>query len=167
MVKDIIDKNKQAQAGGKELKVLKNYFPQCFTTEGDFDIEKFRAALPEETNITDETTGFNFLGKNYARMLTNLDTTTLICPDIEYNSKPENKDSQNVYISGDNLDALLHLVDDGKILFGDDETKLVEIKIYASEYKDKFASVYNLNGRAGVNDLASPIAKNCRRIYER
>ena len=110
MVKDIIDKNGQAQAGGKELEVLKQYFPQCFTAKGDFDIEKFRAALPEGTNITDETTGFNFLGKNYARMLTNMDTTTLIRPDIEHNSKPENKDSQNVYISGDNLDALQHLV---------------------------------------------------------
>ena len=110
MVKDIISNNEQAQAGGKELEVLKHYFPQCFTNEGDFDIEKFRAALPEGTNITDETTGFNFLGKNYARMLTNMDTTTLIRPDIEHNSKPENKDSQNIYISGDNLDALQHLV---------------------------------------------------------
>jgi len=110
MVKDIIDRNGQVQAGGKELEVLKHYFPQCFTNEGNFDIEKFRAALPEGTNITDETTGFNFLGKNYARMLTNMDTTTLIRPDIEHNSKPENKDSQNVYISGDNLDALQHLV---------------------------------------------------------
>lgn len=110
MVKDIIEKNEKALAGGKELEVLKHYFPQCFTSEGDFDIEKFRAALPEGTNITDETTGFNFLGKNYARMLTNMDTTTLIRPDIEHNSKPENKDSQNVYISGDNLDALQHLV---------------------------------------------------------
>ena len=109
MVKDIISKNEQALAGGKELEVLKHYFPQCFTTEGDFDIEKFRAALPEGINITDETTGFNFLGKNYARMLTNMDTTTLIRPDIEHNSKPGNKESQNVYISGDNLDALQHL----------------------------------------------------------
>ena len=110
MIKDIIDRNGQVQAGGKELEVLKHYFPQCFTNEGNFDIEKFRAALPEGTKITDETTGFSFLGKNYARMLTNMDTTTLIRPDIEHNSKPENKDSQNVYISGDNLDALQHLV---------------------------------------------------------
>ena len=43
-------------------------------------------------------------------MLTNMDTTTLIHPDEEHNAKPENKDSQNVYISGDNLDALQHLV---------------------------------------------------------
>ena len=102
--------NADAAAGLKELKVLKKYFPQCFHTDGEFDIEAFKAALPGGTTITDETSGFNWLGKNYARMLTNMDTTTLIRPDEEHNAKPENKDSQNVYISGDNLDALQHLV---------------------------------------------------------
>ena len=102
--------NADAAAGLKELEVLKKYFPQCFHTDGEFDIEAFKAALPRGTTITDETSGFNWLGKNYARMLTNMDTTTLIRPDEEHNAKPENKDSQNVYISGDNLDALQHLV---------------------------------------------------------
>ena len=102
--------NADAAAGLKELEVLRKYFPQCFHSDGEFDIEAFKAALPGGTTITDETSGFNWLGKNYARMLTNMDTTTLIHPDEEHNAKPENKDSQNVYISGDNLDALQHLV---------------------------------------------------------
>lgn len=110
MVKQIINRNESAQAGQRELEVLKSYFPQCFTGEGEFDIEKFKAALPDGLNVTEETSGFNFLGKNYARMLTNMDTTTLIRPDLEHNEKPENCDSKNVYISGDNLDALQHLV---------------------------------------------------------
>ena len=110
MIKDIREKNEEAFAGKKEMEVLKAYFPQCFTVDGEFDIEKFRASLPEGTKVSDETTGFNFLGKNYARMLTNMDTTTLIRPDVEHNAKPENKESKNVYISGDNLDALQHLV---------------------------------------------------------
>ena len=110
MIKDIMNHNADAAAGLKELEVLKKYFPQCFHTDGEFDIEAFKAALPNGTTITDETSGFNWLGKNYARMLTNMDTTTLIRPDEEHNAKPENKDSQNVYISGDNLDALQHLV---------------------------------------------------------
>lgn len=102
--------NADAVAGQKEMDALKKYFPQCFHADGEFDIEAFKAALPGGTTITDETSGFNWLGKNYARMLTNMDTTTLIRPDEEHNAKPENKDSQNVYISGDNLDALQHLV---------------------------------------------------------
>lgn len=110
MIKDIMNHNANAVAGQKEMDALKKYFPQCFHADGEFDIEAFKAALPGGTTITDETSGFNWLGKNYARMLTNMDTTTLIRPDEEHNAKPENKDSQNVYISGDNLDALQHLV---------------------------------------------------------
>ena len=110
MIKDIMNHNADAVAGQKEMDALRKYFPQCFHADGEFDIEAFKAALPGGTTITDETSGFNWLGKNYARMLTNMDTTTLIRPDEEHNAKPENKDSQNVYISGDNLDALQHLV---------------------------------------------------------
>lgn len=110
MIKDIIGRNAEAAAGQKEIKVLREYFPQCFNADGEFDIEAFKAALPEGTTLTDETSGFNWLGKNYARMLTNMDTTTLIHPDDEHNAKPENRDSKNIYISGDNLDALQHLV---------------------------------------------------------
>ena len=110
MIKDIMNHNANAVAGQKEMDALKKYFPQCFHADGEFDIEAFKAALPGGTTITDETSGFNWLGKNYARMLTNMDSTTLIRPDEEHNAKPDNKDSQNVYISGDNLDALQHLV---------------------------------------------------------
>lgn len=110
MIKDIIAQNDKSFAGEKEINILKKFFPQCFRANGEFAIDAFKASLPKEMNITDETSGFNFLGKNYARMLTNMDTTTIIRPDTEHNDKPENKDSKNVYISGDNLDALQHLV---------------------------------------------------------
>lgn len=39
-----------------------------------------------------------------------MDTTTVIRPDAEHNARPENANSKNIYISGDNLDALHHLV---------------------------------------------------------
>ncbi len=110
MIKDIINHNAEVVAGKKEMEALRRYFPQCFNAAGEFDIEAFKASLPGGTTLTDETSGFSWLGKNYARMLCNMDTTTLIRPDEEHNSKPENRDSQNVYISGDNLDALQHLV---------------------------------------------------------
>ena len=105
-----MERNVGAAAGQREMDVLRKYFPQCFSADGEFDIEAFKAALPGGTTLTDETSGFNWLGKNYARMLTNMDTTTLIRPDEEHNAKPENRNSKNVYISGDNLDALQHLV---------------------------------------------------------
>ena len=43
-------------------------------------------------------------------MLASLNTETVIVPDEEHNSLPENARSENVYISGDNLDALKHLL---------------------------------------------------------
>lgn len=136
MIKDIITHNETAEAGMKQMQALKEYFPQCFTPDGKFDIEAFKAALPQDTEVTDETSGFTFLGKNYARMLTNMDTTTLLRPDTEHNALPENKDSQNVYISGDNLDALQHLV---KSYYG--QVKLIYIDPPYNTGSDGF--VYN------------------------
>lgn len=139
--------NAHAEAGQKELEVLRKFFPQCFHAEGEFDIEAFKASLPGGTTITDETSGFNWLGKNYARMLTNMDTTTLIRPDEEHNAKPENKDSQNVYISGDNLDALQHLVKSysGKV-------KVIYIDPPYNTGSDGF--VYNDKFNFAADDLA-------------
>lgn len=45
------------------------------------------------------------------------------------------------------------LLDDDRILFGEDENKIVELKVYASEYVDKLSSVITLDGRSGANDL--------------
>lgn len=110
MLKDILARNDAAEAGQKEMAALRQYFPQCFKADGTFDLEAFKASLPGGMTLTDETSGFNWLGKNYARMLTNMDTTTLLVPDEAHNSEPENRNSRNVYISGNNLDALQHLV---------------------------------------------------------
>nr|MCR5820489.1 site-specific DNA-methyltransferase [Bacteroidaceae bacterium] len=49
--------------------------------------------------------------------------------------------------------SMQKLIDEGRILFGEDETKLVEIKVYASEYQDKLSSVYVSDGRTGANEL--------------
>ena len=49
--------------------------------------------------------------------------------------------------------SMRKMIDDGRILFGKDETKLVEIKVYASEYQDKFSSVFEYDGRSAANEL--------------
>lgn len=110
MIQNTIKANEYVTPVSRELEGLREYFPQCFDKEGHFDIEKFREAIEPQVDVVREGRSYDFLGKSYARMLSSLDTTTVIRPDIEHNSKPENADSENIYISGDNLDALHHLV---------------------------------------------------------
>lgn len=110
MVKDIISANKEVAPGANELEVLREHFPACFHSDGTFDIERFREYLKDKVNVSDEGYELRFLGKNYARMLASLDTTTVVVPDEAHNNLPENKESKNIYISGDNLDALKHLL---------------------------------------------------------
>lgn len=110
MIKDITEKNNNVTLGAKEMEVLRENFPACFHADGSFDIERFKEYLKDKINVTDEGYELRFLGKNYARLLASLDTTTVVVPDEEHNSLPENKDSKNVYISGDNIDALKHLL---------------------------------------------------------
>ena len=45
------------------------------------------------------------------------------------------------------------LLSSGKILFGEDHNKIIELKVYAKEYADKLASVFELDGRTGPYDL--------------
>ena len=45
------------------------------------------------------------------------------------------------------------LIEDERMIFGDDEDKLVEIKVYAKDYKQKLSSLFNLDGRTGANEL--------------
>ena len=110
MIKDIIDKNAEVKPNSKKLEALKEYFAGCFTKEGTFDIERFKELIKDEVDMSNEGYSLDFLGKDYANLIASIDTTTVIEPDLEHNSKPENKDSENIYISGDNLDALKHLL---------------------------------------------------------
>jgi adenine-specific DNA-methyltransferase len=40
-----------------------------------------------------------------------------------------------------------------RVLYGEDENKIIELKVYAYEYEDKLPSVINLDGRIGANAL--------------
>lgn len=45
------------------------------------------------------------------------------------------------------------LLSEGRIIFGKDENKIVELKVYAQEFEDKLSSVFELDGRTGPYDL--------------
>lgn len=110
MIKDIIAANESVTPNQKEINILKEYFPSCFNTDGTFDLVRFSEFLKDKIDITREGYELRFLGKNYAKMLASLDTETVIVPDDAHNSLPENINSENIYISGDNLDGLKHLL---------------------------------------------------------
>lgn len=110
MIKDIINANEKVTLNGKEMSVLRENFPACFRADGSFDITRFSEFLKDKIDISHEGYELKFLGKNYAKMLASLDTETVIVPDEAHNSLPENANSENIYISGDNLDGLKHLL---------------------------------------------------------
>lgn len=110
MIKDVIAANERVTLNQKEITVLKETFPSCFRADGSFDMVRFSEYLKDKIDISHEGYELKFLGKSYAKMLASLDTETVVVPDDAHNSLPENSNSENVYISGDNLDGLKHLL---------------------------------------------------------
>jgi adenine-specific DNA-methyltransferase len=101
------------------LQTLKATLPQFFKAPcrcgldpqfSEFDMDKFAAELAAN-NIAESRDGYrlSFVGKDYARLQTGLQSETVIVPDMAHNSLHENVDSENVFITGDNLEVLRHL----------------------------------------------------------
>ncbi|ELA7830745.1 site-specific DNA-methyltransferase [Vibrio alginolyticus] len=98
-------------ANSKQLEILQKHFPQCFDKQGNFIQEKMLEVVQSsEVELSKESYSLNWLGKSYARLLTNLPPKTLLHEDKEHNQLDANKDSQNLLIKGDNLEVLKHMV---------------------------------------------------------
>lgn len=110
MIKNIEKSNENVAINDREIAILKEHFPTCFKNDGSFDIERFKETLKDKVDVVHEGYELKFLGKSYAKLLASLDTTTVITPNEEHNNQPENANSENIYISGDNLDGLKHLL---------------------------------------------------------
>ncbi len=118
MLKENLLKNEKVKPNSREIELLKQNFPQFFSKEGEFLLEKFKEMLKmDDVKIDKEGYELKFLGKNYARFLTSTETETVLVPNIKHNEEEINKNSENLYIIGDNLDALKHLLNSysGKI----------------------------------------------------
>ncbi len=45
------------------------------------------------------------------------------------------------------------LLEEKRIIFGEDEDKLIELKVYAKDYRAKLSSLFELDGRIGTNEI--------------
>lgn len=59
-------------------------------------------------------------------------------------------------------ETMQSLLEQDRIIFGKDESKLVELKLYVSDYKSKFSSVIELDGRTGTNEIKAIFPENNR-----
>ena len=50
-------------------------------------------------------------------------------------------------------ETMERLLSEGRVIFGDDETKLVELKVYVKDYRAKLSSLFTLDGRVGTNEI--------------
>jgi putative site-specific DNA-methyltransferase (adenine-specific) len=111
MIRDAHEHNETVRPNDFELERLRAALPEYFDSNGAFMIDRLQDALRAgDVNLTKEGYELKFLGKSYAKYLTSTETETVVVPDLKHNSEPDNKDSKNIYIVGDNLDALKHLL---------------------------------------------------------
>lgn len=89
------------------IQILKDNFSMCFDKCGAFDIDKFKEILSKnEVCFSRESYGMDWLGKGYARLRATDALQTVIQEDVEWN---KDKNTENILIRGDNLEALKHL----------------------------------------------------------
>lgn len=107
----------------------------------------------------------SWIGKEYAKKLVNCNVTYKLLEDIKHNNKPENKDSENMLISGDNLEVLKSLISSHK-----EKVKMIYIdppyntgKNFA--YSDKFS--YSDEQLKSIFNCSLEDVKNIRKRYSK
>lgn len=121
MIKDNKNYNEKVKPNTEFLNELKSKLPQFFInekydeegnliSEGYFDIERFQESI-RENNINEIKEGYqlSFIGKDYAKKQAGEKPTTVVVPDNKHNQEEINKNSKNLFFTGDNLEVLRHL----------------------------------------------------------
>ena len=141
--------NNKIQPNDDLLNRLKTTIPEFFDKDNNFKIDKFDSEL-KKNNISEAHDGYKlgFVGKDYARLQVGLKSETMIIPDCKHNSLPENANSGNIFITGDNLDALRHLVNayenQIKLIYIDPPYNTGEEFVYSDEFEftdEKFKTI--------------------------
>ncbi|MDO4896233.1 MAG: site-specific DNA-methyltransferase [Moraxella sp.] len=108
IIQKLFDQNNPTQ--NEKLTLLKEHFPNCFDKDGHFLPEKMASELQSSDIVSSrEFYQLNWLGKSYARYLRDCPPITLFGENQSHNQAPQNINSQNLLIKGDNLEVLKHL----------------------------------------------------------
>jgi len=111
MIRDAHESNATVKPADFELARLRAAVPEYFDREGNFRLDRLQEALRSvDVSMTREGYELRFLGKSYAKYLTSTRTETVVVPDLKHNAEAANAQSENLYVVGDNLDALKHLL---------------------------------------------------------
>lgn len=111
MIRDAHETNATVAPTDFEVARLRAALPEYFDKDGGFMLDRLQDALRAgEVNLTREGYELKFLGKSYAKYLTSTKTETVVVPDLEHNAQSANESSENLYVVGDNIDALKHLL---------------------------------------------------------
>ncbi|MFZ3452531.1 DNA methyltransferase [Arthrobacter sp. 7Tela_A1] len=111
MIRDAHETNEAVGPNDFEVARLRAALPEYFDKDGGFMLDRLQEALRSgDVSLTREGYELKFLGKSYAKYLTSTKAETVVVPDLKHNAEEVNTDSENLYIVGDNLDALKHLL---------------------------------------------------------
>ncbi|MGM0202854.1 DNA methyltransferase [Enterococcus sp. AZ149] len=122
MFKEIMDENEKVKPNTAFLKDLEKKLPEFFSDykydstgkivrEPMFDLEKFIKAL-RERNISELNDGYqiDFIGKDYAKKQTGESPESVITPTKKEQIITNQKNKENIFLTGDNLEGLRHLI---------------------------------------------------------
>ena len=144
------DRNRRIEAS--RIEKLKSIFPEVFS-EDKIDFDKLRIILGENICTEEERYDFTWKGKTNALKLSQTPTDAVLIPCKDDSVNWE--DTENIYIEGDNIDALKLLLNSYgnkiKMIYIDPPYNTGNDFVYKDDFKESFENYKKLNN----NDIYS------------
>ena len=143
------------------IKRMKELFPEVFT-EGKIDFEVLKQVLGEHIETENERYSFTWKGKSRARQIAQDTSTGTLRPDKD-NSKNW-KNTENLYIEGDNLEVLKLLQKSyyGKIkmIYIDPPYNTGKDFVYKDNFRDNIDNYLTITGQKFENSTGGGVQIN-------
>ncbi|MGC5585890.1 hypothetical protein ACPYOC_16245 [Ornithinimicrobium sp. W1665] len=111
MIRDAHEANDAVGPNDFEIARLLAALQGYFAKDESFMLDRLQEVLAcGDVGLAREGYELKFLRKAYANFLTSTKTETVLVPDLEHNTEEAYSRRENLYLVGDNLDALKHLL---------------------------------------------------------